>query len=225
MFPLHWILYCIWLLYGTLANFTEPYPELPETILWPAVLGLSLVWLGARIAPARKKETAMALFGLWALFVVGGVALTVFVGRIGEHQFELHGAGSASALALLGGIVAFLLVRKEEVRASLVGEDLHTDYDSPRKHRVRNGIGVFMKLVHFLAGMAALVGLNAGFIKILMFLYDQWGVLGVAAGLTFVPPILICPIWEWIATGHWMTFLFIYVLGLGGLGVCKLVEE
>jgi len=81
------------------------------------------------------------------------------------------------------------------------------------------------KVLHFLAGMVALVGINVGFIKVIIFLYHQWGALGVMAGLTFFPPILICPIWEWIATGHWITFLFIYGLGFGGFGLCKLCEE
>ncbi len=81
------------------------------------------------------------------------------------------------------------------------------------------------QVLHFFAGLAAIVGVTVGFIKILIFLYHQWGVLGLGVGLTFVPPIFICPIWEWIATGHWMTFLFIYVLGFGGIALCKQLSE
>jgi hypothetical protein len=73
--------------------------------------------------------------------------------------------------------------------------------------------------------LIALVSLNVGYIKILIFLYHQWGALGVLAGLTLVPPILVCPIWEWVATGHWITFLLVYVLGLGGFGLWKLYGE
>ena len=81
------------------------------------------------------------------------------------------------------------------------------------------------KTLHFIFGMMALIGFNVGFIKILIFLYHQWHWIGVAVGFTFVPPIFIGPIWEWIATGHYMTFILIYVLGFGGVGLCKLVEE
>ena len=66
VFPLHWILY------NTLSNFIEPYPELPERILTPFVVALGFVALGARIAPERKMEVAVVLFGLW-MVLLGGV--------------------------------------------------------------------------------------------------------------------------------------------------------
>jgi len=81
------------------------------------------------------------------------------------------------------------------------------------------------KVLHFIFGVSALAGINIGFIMILFFLYHQWGAIGVGLGLTFVPPIIICPIWQWIATGYWLTFLFVYVLGFGGMALCKLVED
>jgi hypothetical protein len=52
-----------------------------------------------------------------------------------------------------------------------------------------------------------------------------WGVIGVGVGLTLVPPIIICPIWQWIATGYWLTFLCVYVLGFGGIALYTLVED
>lgn len=81
------------------------------------------------------------------------------------------------------------------------------------------------KIVHFLAIMAALVGMNVGFVKILIFLYHQWGWLGIGAGFTFVPPIFIVPIWDWVATGHYLTFLLVYLLGFGGIGLWKLTDD
>src|SRR5687767_6432981 len=76
-FPLHWILY------STLSNFIEPYPALPERILSPFAVGAGFVWLGARIAPTRKIETAVVLVSLW-MFVLGGlVALSLFNTNIG----------------------------------------------------------------------------------------------------------------------------------------------
>ena len=62
-----------------------------------------------------------------------------------------------------------------------------------------------------------LISLNIGFVRILLFLYHQWRLLGIAIGFTVVPPVLIAPIWEWVTTGHYMTFVFIYLLGFGGL--------
>ncbi len=81
------------------------------------------------------------------------------------------------------------------------------------------------KVLQFIFGMSALAGLNIGFIMVLFFLYHQWGVIGVGVGLTLVPPIIICPIWQWIATGYWLTFLCVYVLGFGGIALYTLVED
>jgi hypothetical protein len=81
------------------------------------------------------------------------------------------------------------------------------------------------KVLQFVFGMSALAGINIGFIMILFFLYHQWGAIGVGVGLTFVPPIIICPIWQWIATGYWLTFLLVYGFGFGGMALYKLVED
>jgi hypothetical protein len=86
-------------------------------------------------------------------------------------------------------------------------------------------IRAMRKAIHFIAGITALAGVNIGFIKILIFLYHQWGGIGVAVGFTFLPPIFICPIWEWVATGHYMTFVLVYILGFGGLGLCKYIGD
>jgi hypothetical protein len=81
-----------------------------------------------------------------------------------------------------------------------------------------------IRALRFFVVVLALAGLNIGFIMTLFFLYHQWGGVGVGVGLTCVPPILVCPIWEWIATGNWLTFLFVYILGFGGLGLWKVLE-
>jgi hypothetical protein len=81
------------------------------------------------------------------------------------------------------------------------------------------------KILSGIAALAAVIGINVGFIKILIFLYHEWHWIGIAVGVTFVPPILICPIWQWIATGHYVTFLLVYVLGFGGYALSKFLEE
>jgi hypothetical protein len=74
-------------------------------------------------------------------------------------------------------------------------------------------------------GFVPLVGFNWGFIKILIFLYHQWGWIGFWAGFTFVPPLVICPIWQWVSTGDYLTFILIYGMGFGGLYFFRRADE
>jgi hypothetical protein len=78
------------------------------------------------------------------------------------------------------------------------------------------------RFVRSAIGFVPLVGLNWGFIKILIFLYSQWGTAGIWAGFTFLPPIVICPIWQWIETGNYLTFILVYGMGFGGLVLFRL---
>jgi hypothetical protein len=55
----------------------------------------------------------------------------------------------------------------------------------------------------------------------LVFLFHQWSWIGVVVGFTFLPSVFICPIWEWISTGSYMTFIFVYVLGLDGMALLR----
>ena len=104
LFPLHWVLYT------TLQNFIEPVPELPERILGPFVIAACFIWFGSRIAPTRKMETAVVLFGLWVLLLGGAVALTLFAGNVRGHRLYLQGGGLAPAMAFVGGVVGLLAV-------------------------------------------------------------------------------------------------------------------
>lgn len=106
-FPLHWSLY------RTLSNFVEPYPTLPERVLSPLVIAAGLVWSGARIAPARKVETAVVLFGLWMMIVGGGVALTLFGVTVRGRQLFPYGGGLGPVAAIVGAIIGLLVVRHE----------------------------------------------------------------------------------------------------------------
>jgi hypothetical protein len=55
-------------------------------------------------------------------------------------------------------------------------------------------------------------------VLLVIFLHAQWGAVGLWAGFTFVPPIIICPPWEWFATGNPLTFILIaYAVGVWGL--------
>ena len=71
------------------------------------------VWSGARIAPARKLETSVVLFGLWMLFLGGGVTLALFNVNLGGRQLYFQGGGLAPAMAFVGSLVGLLKVRNE----------------------------------------------------------------------------------------------------------------
>jgi hypothetical protein len=105
--PLHLILY------NTLSNFIDPVPELPERALTPLVIGATIVWAGARIAPGRKMETAVVLFGLWMLLLGGSVALTFFQVEIQGRLLFFQAGGLAPVMALVGGFLGLLIARKE----------------------------------------------------------------------------------------------------------------
>ena len=106
-FPLHFALYYM------LTEFIDPYPELPERILTPGVIAGAFVWAGAKIAPARKIETAIVLFGLWTLLIGGFLAIALFKVKIGSRYIGLDYGGFGIAAAFIGGVVGFLIVRNE----------------------------------------------------------------------------------------------------------------
>lgn len=100
-------------LYNTLEKFIDPYPELPERILTPLVIAAGFVWSGARVAPTRKVETAVVLFGLWMVLLGGTLALTFFAVDVRGQQLFLQGGGLAPAMAFVGGVIGLLIARHE----------------------------------------------------------------------------------------------------------------
>lgn len=99
-------------LYRTLSSFIEPYPELPERVLTPFVIAAGFVWFGALIAPARKVETALVLFGLWMVLLGASLVVVGFVGNIGGRRLYFHGGGVAPLMAFIGGVVGFLFAKE-----------------------------------------------------------------------------------------------------------------
>ena len=106
-FPLHFILY------QTLSGWIEPYPETPERVLLPLVAAAVFVWVGARVAPHHKTETAVALFGLWLLFLGVAVGILLTGGNFGGMQFTAQGGGLAPMMALIGAALGLYIVRKQ----------------------------------------------------------------------------------------------------------------
>ncbi|HEU0173446.1 MAG TPA: hypothetical protein VFV58_04230 [Blastocatellia bacterium] len=112
LIPLHFILY------RTLSNFVEPYPELPERLLTPFAVCLGFVWSGARIAPGYKFETATVLFGLIMIPLGGFVFLSLFGERWMGQQLSVKGYGAAPALGFVGGLVAVYLIKRDQHKMS-----------------------------------------------------------------------------------------------------------
>lgn len=106
-FPLHWMLY------STLTTFIDPYPELPERILFPFVMATVFVWAGSRIAPEYKFETSIVLFGIW-LFLIGGfVFLTMSGVSYMGRKLYFQGGGIGPLMAIVGVFLGLYIIRKE----------------------------------------------------------------------------------------------------------------
>jgi hypothetical protein len=102
-------------LYQTLtgSGIVDPYPETPERVLLPLVGAVTFIWVGARVAPNHTVKVAASLFILW-LFILGGVVVLVLsAADTGSVQLNMVGGGMAPVMALIGAIVGFYIVRKE----------------------------------------------------------------------------------------------------------------
>ena len=106
--PLHLLLYLIF------TRFVEVYPEMPERILAPAILSGVFIYVGARISPAYKLETAVVLFGIW-MFLVGGFVFLTFSGNeFNGGQLYFHYGGIPTIMAVVGAIVGLFVVWSEQ---------------------------------------------------------------------------------------------------------------
>jgi hypothetical protein len=109
-FPLHLVLYQTL----TASGIIEPYPEGPEHLLGPFAAALAFVWAGSRIAPSRKVETAVVLFGTWLWLAGAALALGLVEAHIGNLQFHLRSSALAPAGAIIGASVGLYLTRREK---------------------------------------------------------------------------------------------------------------
>jgi hypothetical protein len=109
LFPLHLVLYQTL----TGSGIVEPYPEAPERLLGPLVSALAFVWGGSRIAPLRKVETAVVLFGVLLLLIGASVALGLIGAHVGNVRYFLPLGGLPPAGAIVGAFVGLYLVCRE----------------------------------------------------------------------------------------------------------------
>lgn len=106
-FPLHWVMY------STLSNFVEPYPQLPERALTPFAIAAVFVWAGSRIAPECKVQAAVVLFCLWTALLGSFVLLTFSGGEWMGSRLYFQGGGVAPIMAFVGAMSGLYIVRKK----------------------------------------------------------------------------------------------------------------
>ncbi len=105
-FPLHWLLYLVFAHNGTFLGFIE----LPdganisiERALYPAVIALTFVMAGYKIAPGHKYRTSIALA---VLYVITFLWALIFM----SEQYPM---GGRSILALLGLALGLYWARRQ----------------------------------------------------------------------------------------------------------------
>jgi hypothetical protein len=106
--PLHFVLYM------SLSSWIEPYPELPEQLLIPFVIGCAFVWAGGRIAPDRKIETSVILLCIWIFLCGGFVFLAMSGGQWMNQSIQLRYGGLLLALGIAGAGLAVVLVEQNK---------------------------------------------------------------------------------------------------------------
>jgi len=107
------------MLMNTLRYIVDPYPAAPERLLTPVAIGGGIVWAAAKIAPARKLESAAVLFGIW-MAIVGGLAMrgSAASGATAQRIFLAYGGWIAVVGALAGGLAGLWLARRENEAAT-----------------------------------------------------------------------------------------------------------
>lgn len=107
-FPLHWILQ-LKSMDGTFLGFIELPPEAFVSIeyaLYPLVIALVFIVVGASIAPSFKFRVACALAVLYVLFALGALIFAVNIGL--QTSIGIRAAGP-----VIGIILGLLIVRQK----------------------------------------------------------------------------------------------------------------
>jgi hypothetical protein len=98
-FPLHLVLY------QTLTGFIEPYPAAVERVLFPLFAAVAFIWFGARVAPCRRRDAAILLFGIWMIMLGVSAGSAIGGARFGSTQIT----GQYNGLGLLFGAFGALI--------------------------------------------------------------------------------------------------------------------
>jgi hypothetical protein len=83
--------------------------------LTPIVAAFALVWGGSRIAPYRKIEAAIALFGGWML--LAGVSLTLGLMGVsfGTTHYSVQLGGSPFAGSIIGAALGLYFAHRQTI--------------------------------------------------------------------------------------------------------------
>ena len=96
-FPLHFVLY------QTLTNFVEPYPEFPERILYPFAAAIAFQWAGVKIAPSHKNKMVILLFSLLLVASIASVWLRLSGVRLmGDFKLVARSGGIEPIFSIMG---------------------------------------------------------------------------------------------------------------------------
>jgi len=97
------------ILYQTLRNFIEPYPELPERVLFPLVAAIAFQWAGVKIAPSHKAKTTVVLFALWMIFFIANLWFLLSGVKLGDSYLVAHGGGLGPIFAIVGAFAGLYI--------------------------------------------------------------------------------------------------------------------
>jgi hypothetical protein len=208
-YPLHIILYL------TLTQFCDPYPELPERILFPFIFASSFIWIGSKIAPAFKNATSIILFGLY-VFMYGGAVFLVWAGSPvfgGTLSFQASGIGVI--MAITGAIFGVFMTLKANRDKKIFGysnmEDELTDFERTERSRMNIAKTVVLSAIFFLALLILVILINIG----LLYLSNNvvFNVLNWFNGLSFFWEMVILP----LGGGILFAFIFYLFTAIGSL--------
>ena len=100
-------------LYTTLSNFIEPYPELPERLLFPFFASMVFIWIGSKVAPSRKLLVANLLMILWIVLSVITAIVSILEIEISGQQFVMHGGIFGPIFSIVGSIIGFIITKRQ----------------------------------------------------------------------------------------------------------------
>lgn len=109
-FPLHWLLYFS-LVKGEVVSGMNIEPI--EYLLYPFVISLFFIYVGYKIAPKYKFQTAIILFVLYIILWLTVSILAFLKVNIGNINLDFS---FRTILALLGSFVGLFFAKKSDIQ-------------------------------------------------------------------------------------------------------------
>lgn len=100
-------------LFQTLTNFIEPYPEFPERALTPFAISLTFIWIGCEIAPEYKLKTGISLLTLWLLLSAYFIFLTFTGDSWNGNELFFQAGGVSPIMGIVGSFVGLYIVKRK----------------------------------------------------------------------------------------------------------------